>query len=473
MKFTVISHACLYVEHENIKLLIDPWLVGSCYWRSWWNYPEVENHLLDKIKPTHIYITHLHWDHFHGPSLRKFHKDNPQILLPKHFNKRMKKDFLRDFKFSNVSELDHGKKKLLGKDFSVTSYQFNPFIIDSSLVIESNNITLLDVNDSKTFGLSMRQILKNHQNIDFAFRSHSSATAIPHCIRGANVEKSDRSPSDYANDFISFAKSTRSKYIIPFASSHIYLHPMSKKYNKFYSNPSYVKNQFDKQIETNQKCILMPSNSSWSEKKGFEINHCDFLKIDKDIANYSEKNKLKINQQEKLELKQKLNKSSFYKYYDKFLKSLPKILRPLKFRFGFYIDEKSTNSIFLCIVDGINSNTQILEIKKENDIFAQNLKFVIKTPIYVFNDCNTKIMHNTFAASKLLEIIITSKTGKKDLSKYFNLIDLYENDCLPILGLFSLRNLIILFRRWRELFDMIYFLYLIKIKKGKINELYS
>jgi L-ascorbate metabolism protein UlaG (beta-lactamase superfamily) len=39
MKFTILSHACLYVEQGDIALAINPWLRGSTYWRSWWNYP--------------------------------------------------------------------------------------------------------------------------------------------------------------------------------------------------------------------------------------------------------------------------------------------------------------------------------------------------------------------------------------------------------------------------------------------------
>ena len=78
--------------------------------------------------------------------------------------------------------------------------------------------------------MSLRQIINNHPRIDFAFRSHSSATPIPHCIRGINVDETDRKPSDYADDFIAFAKATKSKYAIPFASSHIYLHELTKKY---------------------------------------------------------------------------------------------------------------------------------------------------------------------------------------------------------------------------------------------------
>ena len=97
MKVRVLGHACLYIEHLDVRLLIDPWLIGSCYWRSWWNYPEVPADLLEQIHPTHIYITHLHWDHYHGPSLRRFLGDDPVILLPKSPTVRMVKDMRRDF----------------------------------------------------------------------------------------------------------------------------------------------------------------------------------------------------------------------------------------------------------------------------------------------------------------------------------------------------------------------------------------
>src|SRR5205814_3195917 len=50
------------------QLLCDPWLVGSAYWRSWWNYPPVPDGLVETLHPDFIYLTHMHWDHFHGRS---------------------------------------------------------------------------------------------------------------------------------------------------------------------------------------------------------------------------------------------------------------------------------------------------------------------------------------------------------------------------------------------------------------------
>ena len=103
-----------------------------------------------------------------------------------HFAKRLVGDCKKDFKFKNIYEIDHGNTFTIGEDFDITSYQFNPGFIDSSLVIETDGITILDANDTKTFGLSLHQILSNHKNIDFVLRSHSSASPLPHCINGSN-----------------------------------------------------------------------------------------------------------------------------------------------------------------------------------------------------------------------------------------------------------------------------------------------
>ena len=473
MKFTVVSHACLYIEYKNIRLLIDPWIIGSTYWRSWWNYPAVSEELIEKLKPTHIYITHLHWDHFHGPTLRKFYDYDPIILLPKHFNKRMKEDIIRDFKFSKIKELNHGQRYKLIDDFQVFSYQFNPFIIDSSILIEANGVTLLNCNDSKTFGLSLRQIISNHPKIDFAFRSHSSATPIPQCIRGTNVEKSDRSPSDYADDFIAFAMATKSRYVIPFASSHIYLHEMTKKFNKYYSDPSFIKNQFNLKVKSEQKCQIMVSGSSWSKLNGFNIVEHNFENLKSDVEIYSSRNKKKIYKHIEKGENQKLNKRAFENYYLKFLEACLSPFNLLDFKFGFLIDEKKSSNKYLCIIDGRKGKVEIIEILNEKEIYKYNLSFVILTPVYVFNDCNLKRMHNTYTPSKLLEVITIEKNGTKKLIKYFNLVDLYENDSLPFYRLISIRNIIIIFRRWRELVDIIFYFYIIKIKKKKIHNLWS
>ena len=83
-----------------------------------------------------------------------------------------------------------------------------------------------------------------------------------------------------------------------------------------------------------------------------------------------------------------------------------------------------------------------------------------------------KRMHNTFTPSKLLEIIFTEKNSSKKLDKYLSLVDLYENEILPIYKIMCVRNLIIILRRWRELIDILFYFFIIKIQKKKIYNLW-
>ena len=66
-----LSHASAIVSSNGKSLLMDPWLIGSCYWRSWWNYPPIKPELIINLNVDAIYITHIHWDHWHGPTLKK------------------------------------------------------------------------------------------------------------------------------------------------------------------------------------------------------------------------------------------------------------------------------------------------------------------------------------------------------------------------------------------------------------------
>ena len=134
----------------------------------------------------------------------------------------------------------------------------------------------------------------------------------------------------------------------------------------------------------------MVSGSSWSKNNGFDIKEHDFSNLKSDISNYSIKNKEKLERQYALEFKQKLNKKAFLNYLLSFLKACSFPLKLLKFRFGFLINEKRNSTIFLCIIDGIKKSTEIIKISHEAEIYKNKLAFVIKTPLYVFNDCNIK-----------------------------------------------------------------------------------
>ena len=74
MKITYITHACLLIEIQGIKILTDPWLKGPCWGGSLWHYP-THNYTIKKIpKPDYIFFSHGHDDHFHEETIKTFPK---------------------------------------------------------------------------------------------------------------------------------------------------------------------------------------------------------------------------------------------------------------------------------------------------------------------------------------------------------------------------------------------------------------
>ncbi len=472
MKFRIVSHACIYVEFNSIRLLVDPWVYGSCYWRSWWNYPEPDDEFTKDIKPTHIYITHLHWDHYHGPSLRHYEKHNPTIVLPKACTRRMVTDLKKYFKFRNIIEIGHGQSLNLQSDFKITSYQFNPMFVDSCLAIEAGKHSILDLNDCKVFGLSLSQIINNHPRFDFVLRNHSSASPIPQCIKGAKLAETNRKAIDYAEEFLESCTSTQARYAIPFASSAIMLREDTKKYNSNYVNPAYIKSIYDKCNSTSQLCVIMPAGSSWSQDNGFNLNVNNYSKIEEHIELAIIKHSNALEDQKRKEQSAMLEKEAFKSYFESFLLSTSWPMS-VDFRFAYEVNEMPTNLKYLCIVDGQRMQTDIVDLDNGEESSNYQLSFVIRCPTLVFNDCNKKKLHNTFTPSKILQIELFDSKGFRNSCYLFSLLDLYENDGLPILkSLFTPRQFINRLMRWREIIDALIYFWKIKILKLPLKELY-
>ena len=117
MEFKVLSHASLWVKQGETSIVIDPWLLGSCYWRSWWNFPEpiFDEEELKAVDA--VIISHIHWDHWHGPTLKKFLRGKP-VIVPDEPGVRSAKD-LQNIGFKDVRRVPHGQCLNLG-DLKIT-----------------------------------------------------------------------------------------------------------------------------------------------------------------------------------------------------------------------------------------------------------------------------------------------------------------------------------------------------------------
>jgi UDP-MurNAc hydroxylase len=444
VKFTVLSHAGLAVDHGGVRLVFDPWLIGSCYWRSWWNYPEPDPALVQNLAPQFIYLTHLHSDHFHGPSLKKLFDPTTTVLVPKAPTRRMVDD-LRWLGFPNIIEISHGKKFRLADDFEMHSYQFG-LGIDSAAVISGGGYTLLNCNDCKSFGLPLRQILRNHRKIDFIFRSHSSASPIPLCIEDhEKLLAQDDGSYDSADQFARCAIYIGARYAIPFASNHCFLHPETRHFNSTVTTPELAKSRYRAiaaEVGVKTECVVMPPSSSWSDTEGFKISPFDFSQREAHIAKLLERNGSKLAVQCALEAKAVGDFPGFEKYFRQFCRSLPWLIRGRRLP-ALTFRVRDCEGVHHWLVDPRLGEVTSVAAPPPNAL-------IVEVHAAVLNDCANSRMFSVWTASKRLKIHLPSAEALGAATLWFNLLDLYEIGLLPIINNFSLRSLAVRLRRWRE-----------------------
>ncbi|MBV8654195.1 MAG: MBL fold metallo-hydrolase, partial [Alphaproteobacteria bacterium] len=311
------------VEHDGSTLLVDPWIVGSCYWRSWWNFPEPDKSLIDHLDPDAIYLTHLHWDHFHSVSLRRFDR-SVTIYVPRVPTRRMVDD-LAWLGFTKVHEIDHTGHVRLGPDFVLHSFQFG-LGVDSAAIVTGGGVTLFNCNDCKYFGLPLQQIKRRFPKIDFVFRSHSSARAIPYCIDGYKKRFADyRTRDDYSDEFAWFAIGVGARYAIPFASNHCFLHPDTLEYNDTAVTPEAVAARCDQLAElagAATRSVVMPPGSFWDERAGFSIEPFDYATKSSYVEKLRDKHGETIAAQLRLEAETVARFADFAAYFKRLSRSL-------------------------------------------------------------------------------------------------------------------------------------------------------
>jgi UDP-MurNAc hydroxylase len=453
----ILSHASAIVSTETSTLIMDPWLIGSCYWRSWWNYPPVKKEVYENIQVDAIYITHFHWDHWHGPTLKKLFSKNTLIITHDEPNKRSVKD-LKDIGFKNIKVLKHGESLNIG-DIKITPYQFGLFLNDSALVIETPEIKILNANDCKIAGTALRSIVKKHKKFDFALRSHSSANdRVCYTIENSDFSLDDK--NHYSRSFALFMNAVKPKYAIPFASNHCHLHKdvygMNDNINDPYKLVHYLE---ENSLLQNTDVKVMLSGDSWSSEFGFRINEVNesfFKEKQKNIENYKLSVDDKLEAYYNLEDKIQPNTAVIEKFQQQILK-IPKFLRRRFGDFEYKLILFNSNQEFNYVVRPENASIKL--ITSNDDYDSQ-----VRIPIKIFMDSVVLNMFHHASISKRNRYIFKTEEDLKKYQRFQKLLEYVEMQVLPINIKYIVNLFSAYFRRWREL--LVYFNAFLLKRKG-------
>ena len=438
-----LSHASALVKTTQSTMIMDPWLIGSCYWRSWWNYPPVDRDSVNNLKVDAIYITHVHWDHWHGPSLKKLFSKDTLIITHDEPNKRSIRD-LRDIGFKNIKLLKHGETFELG-DIKITPYQFGLFLNDSALVIETPEIKLLNANDCKIAGAALRSIIKRHGPFDFALRSHSSANdRVCYTLESGDYSFDDK--DHYSRSFALFMEAVKPKYAIPFASNHCHLHKDVYSMNNLVNDPFKLESYLNEnELLQDVELKIMLSGDSWSSETGFDINMENrkyFENKEKYIAEYRDEVSNKLDSYYNLENRIKPN-SRIIEMFKKQISSIPRILRMRLGKFSYKMVLFNDEGEYHYVVTP--KNALIEECESSKDLGA-----TVRIPLKIFLDSVAMNMFHHSSISKRNQYIFQTEQQLLQYEKFQDLLEYVELEVFPIRVKYIVNVVNAYVRRWRE-----------------------
>ena len=459
------SHSCCEIRLKEISLLCDPWLLGSCYWRSWWNFPRPESlESLLKVwkqkKLVLIYITHLHWDHFHGPTLKKLASElgNVRFLIPRTPESRLYQDLKLFAKSIAIDQLIHAKSYRYDA-FTLVSFQQGIAFADSTLAIKVGQNWIWNMNDCKLTRHSLKHLSSIAGKPKYALRSHSSANWRS-CIRGKSAEgleaNHDKSLQGYSNEFFQSCYLTGASTAIPFASNVACLHKDTFQYNKILNFSDYVDRDFSscaerfagmqvqlvlpgESLDVESGCLLSKNESFRTAIAGTDretlLKDYQHVVADSLSAHYDK------------EAKARVKWALVNRYFSGVIGSTP---LPLRWYLG--------NAIHLEIVECGVSHWVCLDFKAKkviacNDPAVHNQAIVFKVSAYVLNDVCAKSHWNSLGVSKLLEIYIDP--GEKRHEVFGLLCCAYESGgAFPLRNMLRTRFFMTWLRRYRECLDL-------------------
>lgn len=316
MNIETLGHAALLLRNNTNQpiLLTDPWLKGSCYWRSWWlqNYPiDEEWNEINKVK--YCYVTHEHPDHFHTYTIRKMSSEI-QFLAPLLPEENITK-FLSDIE-KKAKTLEYLKWHQLTNEIRILSIPL--YNDDSVLLIDTPTAFIINQNDAKPARKQWKQLVefldKNcpADKKRILLSSYSPASIVnsflKHAERVCMKEK-----KDYVNYVCSNCKLLKIDYYMPFASQVIFYRTDSDWAN------SYKVSFDDVQKYWSVKTQLIPpyskldlQNFSFTSKNPTSYNHQPEEYIRK-AKEYEERDKMAVFTDEDIErLRHKMNSNRLF-----------------------------------------------------------------------------------------------------------------------------------------------------------------
>lgn len=178
MDITFLGQAGLFIETRHGSILCDPWF-NPAYFASWFPFPSNEEVDKERLsRPTYLYLSHLHHDHFDPQFLREHVWKEAIVLLPD-FPLGLQEKALRELGFTKFIYTKNCQTvEVDGLRFTIVAMTapIDGPLGDSSLIVNDGETCIFNQNDSRPIDLD---ILTQFGPFDAHFLQFSGAIWYP------------------------------------------------------------------------------------------------------------------------------------------------------------------------------------------------------------------------------------------------------------------------------------------------------
>jgi UDP-MurNAc hydroxylase len=291
---------------------MDPWFINGEYYGSWYHTYDIDIDIDIINSATHVYISHIHPDHFSRKSLEKLNKKIP-VLIHSYASKFLKLNIERlgfevveiehdeEYKLDSETRIkifaaDNCNPELCSKFMGCSSVEVNykTTQIDSLSLIYNNKSSVLNVNDcpfdlaSETIDLIQK---KYNKQIDLLLVGYAGAGPYPQCFimpENEKIKAAENKRIQFLEIGIKYIEKVKPKYFMPFAGTYTLAGKLSKL-NEFRGVPKIedALRYFKSKIDFSQGFLLNSFESFDIEKNKFSASFKPLSTIEK--KSYNEK----------------------------------------------------------------------------------------------------------------------------------------------------------------------------------------
>lgn len=267
MKITNIGGATAIVEHNNIRILFDPWLDDGIFSGSWYHFPPSKLTPSDLGHFDYIYISHIHEDHCSKGTIKYLNRDAEILLMNRDPNLVERFLEVNHFNFKKIHLISPFTPTIITPGLTVDmitadpSHKYN-YYIDSAIVLKWDDFTLYNANDCAPYPDGLNYLKKNYPVIDLALIPYAGGSGYPACYLNLSheqkISESQKIQKKCIDRFVQNFEMLRPDKIMPFADQYVIA---GSRYalNEFLSHPVGPGSVFEsmKKIGHENKLLLL------------------------------------------------------------------------------------------------------------------------------------------------------------------------------------------------------------------------